>query len=264
MSLDPAAIAEVNRRLSSVEVDEGVRILFAVESGSRAWGFPSPDSDYDVRFVYVRPTADYLRLEPMRDVIERPLDGLWDISGWDLKKALLLFRRGNAVVVEWLRSPLVYRQVPAAGDELRSLADRHCAPEDAIRHYFGLLRGAWQRDFADRPTVRLKKYFYVLRSAAALAWVRRHGSSPPMALPDLLEGGVLPTQLGPAVADMLAAKARTNELGEGTRHAELDHYIVDQLEWAKASGAVGARRRSQELEDATDALFRRWAGETRD
>lgn len=57
--------------LHSIEAEHGVKVLYACESGSRAWGFASPDSDYDVRFVYVRPLEDYLSLVPVRDVIEK-------------------------------------------------------------------------------------------------------------------------------------------------------------------------------------------------
>src|SRR3569832_2200251 len=97
----PDAVSEVRRRLDDVRAS-GVRILLAIESGSRAWGFPSPDSDYDCRFLYLRKTGDYLALFPQRDVIETPLDGEMDVHGWDLQKALKLLLRGNAVVIEWL------------------------------------------------------------------------------------------------------------------------------------------------------------------
>lgn len=72
-------------KLDEIENRENVRILLAVESGSRAWGFASRDSDYDVRFIYVRPKEDYLRLEKTKDVIELPIEGELDINGWDLE-----------------------------------------------------------------------------------------------------------------------------------------------------------------------------------
>lgn len=82
--------------LEKIEKQHCVRILHAVESGSRAWGFASPDSDYDVRFIYVRPAEDYIRIDEIRDVIEWKLDQVLDINGWDLKKAMRQFARGNA------------------------------------------------------------------------------------------------------------------------------------------------------------------------
>jgi predicted nucleotidyltransferase len=103
----PDAVSEVRRRLDMVR-SSGVRILFAIESGSRAWGFPSPDSDYDCRFIYVRPIEDHLKLAAERDVIEFPIEGEIDTGGWDLRKALLLALKGNAVIGEWVHSPHVY------------------------------------------------------------------------------------------------------------------------------------------------------------
>lgn len=87
-------------KLHEIEAEEGVRILLAVESGSRAWGFASPDSDYDVRFLYVRRAEDYLRLDAVRDVIERPIDDELDINGWDLQKALRLLYKSNPTLFE--------------------------------------------------------------------------------------------------------------------------------------------------------------------
>ena len=100
---------EIQEALRKIEKQEGVRILYAVESGSRAWGFASPDSDYDVRFIYVRPAGDYLRLDEIRDVIEWQMDEVLDINGWDLRKALRQFARGNATLFEWSGSPEIYK-----------------------------------------------------------------------------------------------------------------------------------------------------------
>lgn len=84
--IDPAVRCEIGQRLDAVEATESVRLLMAVESGSRAWGFPSPDSDYDVRFIYVRPRDWYLSLVPGRDVIEHAIVDEIDLNGWDVRK----------------------------------------------------------------------------------------------------------------------------------------------------------------------------------
>lgn len=73
----------IQEKLREIELRENVKVLYAVESGSRAWGVASPDSDYDVRFIYVRNQKDYLRLDEVRDVIEWQLDEVLDINGWD-------------------------------------------------------------------------------------------------------------------------------------------------------------------------------------
>ena len=96
--------------LRKIEEKENVKIIIAVESGSRAQGFASPDSDYDVRFIYVREKADYLKLEGIRDVIEWQLDETLDINGWDIKKALQLLHKSNPTVYEWCASPIVYME----------------------------------------------------------------------------------------------------------------------------------------------------------
>ncbi|MBL8553188.1 MAG: nucleotidyltransferase domain-containing protein [Phenylobacterium sp.] len=248
--------ADAVRRLDAIAREDGVRIVAAVESGSRAWGFPSPDSDYDVRFIYVRPIDDYLRLSPVRDVIERPIEGLWDVNGWDIRKALQLLCRGNAVVVEWLRSPLVYSEVGETAERMRALAARYGDADAAVRHYYGLLRGAWRREFEGREGVRLKKYFYVIRAAAALAWVRKHRAVPPMALPQLLDGGVVDGPLRGRIDELMVAKARTNELGEGPRLADLDAFITGELAWAEATGLIRRQAASREMLAAADTVFR--------
>jgi hypothetical protein len=247
--------AEVARRLDTIERENGVRIVFAAESGSRAWGFASPDSDYDVRFVYVRPLNDYLALSPLRDVIETPLEGVWDVNGWDLRKALLLLRKGNAVVIEWLRSPLVYREVGPTADAMRRLAERFGDPESSIRHYGGLMHGLVQRRIAGRVEVKLKSYIYIMRCACALAWVRQRGTVPPMALADL-RANDLPAPVSKALDDLLAAKTSSNELGQGTRIAVLDDFVADQEAWVMASGALNPRPEDPAFIAATDALFR--------
>lgn len=100
---------EIEEQLSEIEEKEHVTVLYAVESGSRAWGVESPDSDYDVRFIYVRQEKDYLSIREKRDVIEWQLDEVLDINGWDLKKTLLQFHKGNATLFEWANSPVVYK-----------------------------------------------------------------------------------------------------------------------------------------------------------
>src|SRR5580700_6481627 len=119
---DPGIVAAIDARLRAVAEREHAVVLLAVESGSRAWGFPSPDSDYDCRFIYARPRNDYLSLYAPRDVIEFPLDRELDVNGWDLAKALRLLLKGNAVVIEWLTSPISYRTDPEFRDAFLALA----------------------------------------------------------------------------------------------------------------------------------------------
>jgi uncharacterized protein len=132
--IEPALRARIQAELNAIEREEAVRIPLAVESGSRAWGFPSTDSDYDVRFLYVRPIEAYLTVTPPRDVIERPIDATLDVNGWDLRKALQLMLRSNAVLIEWLTSPVRYRNWDGA-DELLALACSAASLTSLTYHY---------------------------------------------------------------------------------------------------------------------------------
>lgn len=125
----------IRARLLEIEAWSEVRVLFACESGSRAWGFPSKDSDYDVRFLYLHPIDWYLSIEERRDVIELPIDEQLDINGWDLRKALKLFRKSNLLLYEWLGSPIVYTEPFSTAARLRELAGVYYSPAACIYHY---------------------------------------------------------------------------------------------------------------------------------
>jgi len=249
------AFGEGNSRLGRIEAEENVTILFAVESGSRAWGFPSIDSDYDVRFFYVRPISHYLGLQDPRDVIERPIEGLWDLNGWDLRKALQLLVKGNATVAEWLSSPLIYREHGPFPYKLRDLIKRNASPDASARHYYGLTKTCYAGEMANRPTalemaqnetagriikgltmVNYKKYFYALRGSCAISWIRKYGEVPPMTLPALLSHDVLPSDAREESSRLLAAKASMGEVGQGPRIACLDAFIEEQIAWVKENG----------------------------
>jgi predicted nucleotidyltransferase len=213
-SFDPQAVAEIRTRLDSVRA-AGVRIGFAIESGSRAWGFPSPDSDYDCRFVYIRPTRDHLHLVPYRDVIEFPIVGDIDTGGWDLRKALLLALKGNAVLVEWIKSPIVYEEEPGFRARLSVLLGEIMLPSKVAEHYIGLLRQQWQP--VDPAGAKLKKLLYAVRPAVALEWMRQTGFSrlPPMNLIECLAETDIEPSLKTAILDLIEVKKLTREMGEG-------------------------------------------------
>ena len=223
--IDPAFRARAETALTEVERAEGVRVLLAVESGSRAWGFASRDSDYDVRFIFLRPLADYLSVAPVRDVVERPIDALLDLGGWDARKALGLLARGNAVALEWLGSPVVYRQEPAAVALLREVARAAAYGPVLAYHYDRLARHAWQEG---EGKVRLKSYFYALRPALALRWLRERGT-PPMDLPSLLAGVAVPGEVVAAVEALRRAKEATTEADVVPRQAVLDGFLSEAL-----------------------------------
>ncbi|MFI2569522.1 DNA polymerase beta superfamily protein [Cellulosimicrobium funkei] len=237
-SLDPAVVRRVDARLDAVVRDEGVEVPLAVESGSRAWGFPSPDSDYDCRFVYVRPEADYLDPWPRRDVVETPLDAVLDVNGWDLVKAVRLLVRGNATLLEWLRSPIVYRGDPAFRADLLALAERVVGRDAVRRHYLHVALGQRERWWT-ADDVPLKKLFYVLRPAATLRWLRvRPDAVPPMRLATLLDEGEAPSAVVQEASGLVALKAVSREMGAGPVPAVLRRFVDDELAAASAAATV--------------------------
>ena len=254
--------AQVRNKLEEIARDEGVRILLAVESGSRAWGFHSPDSDYDVRFLYARPVNDYLALQPVRDVIERPIDADdLDVGGWDISKALKLVSRGNAVVSEWLSSPIIYAEDQGFRPLFEPLARKWQNLHGDVAHYYGLARRQWGSFIEGRTEVRLKKYFYVIRPAVTLHWLREGNTgTPPMNLPRLLEDVRLPDATAQALVDLQARKQAAGEaVGMGGRIPAIDDYVREQMPWGLTQ-KIREPRRDPELWARTEAAFRDFIG----
>ena len=167
---------EIRENLDAVEQKYHVRILLAVESGSRAWGFASPDSDYDVRFIYVHEPEEYLRIDAMKEVIEWQLDEVLDINGWDLKKALLAFAKGNPNVMEWSSSPIIYREAPE-WKALKETAFHYFSEKSALCHYYGTANNTYL-SFLTGDQIRYKKYFYALRPLLCCRWIERYHQMP--------------------------------------------------------------------------------------
>lgn len=231
----PDIVARIDATLAGIMKNDGVRVLLAVESGSRAWGFPSPDSDYDCRFLYVRPLDQYLSLWPQRDVIEMPLVDDMDLSGWDLAKALRLMLKGNAVVLEWLTSPIVYGGEPDVRDTLLAFAGAHVSRAMVGRHYLHLGEGQRRMHFSDTTAVPMKKLFYALRPAGALRWLRLHPGQrvAPMNFRILMAECEPPREVETIVTDLIARKAETRELGSAPLPSAIAAFIDAEFEAAR-------------------------------
>jgi hypothetical protein len=226
--IDPGIRAEVDARLASIEAEFDVRVLYACESGSRGWGFASPDSDYDVRFIYVHPLSWYLKVSAQRDVIEVPISDELDINGWELRKALDLLKKGNATLIEWLDSPVVYR---ADGDFLQAIRDAarqtHQA-ERSFHHYVHMARKNY-REYLRGDTVRLKKYLYVLRPLLATLWIEQGRGVAPMRFQDLVETIVTNSNLRDAIDQLLAIKRAAGEAEYGQPLPIINAFIDSEL-----------------------------------
>ncbi|MBL6853912.1 MAG: nucleotidyltransferase domain-containing protein [Alphaproteobacteria bacterium] len=255
--MNPATVAVIDARLDAVRCEHRVAIPLAIESGSRAWGFPSPDSDYDCRFIYVRRREDYLSLFPMRDVIETPLDKTFDVNGWDVTKALRLLLKGNAVVIEWLTSPIIYVADAAFRADFHALAARLADRRLVGRHYLHLGERQRRAYFADGTQIPLKKLFYALRPAAALRWLRCHPAEAvaPMHFQTLLRGCDAPAELLTLVEDLIARKAVTRELGSGELPALVAAFVDAELSAARDIFEAGPRPAAPEARAEAQAFF---------
>jgi predicted nucleotidyltransferase len=231
---------QIQAALRHLEGEESAKVLVACESGSRAWGFESTDSDYDVRFIYLRPARWYLTIDAGRDVIERPISDALDLSGWDLRKALQLFRKSNPPLMEWLRSPIVYAESGSAASRLRAMMKDHYSPTSCIHHYLSMASGN-NRQYLKGETVSLKKYFYVLRPLLACRWLEEGLGVVPMEFSVLLDRLVPQGALRDAILQLLKRKRAGEELDRGPRIAVISDFLdgeiarISQVEFPRAA-----------------------------
>jgi len=246
---------EITQRLAKLQETEGIAILLAVESGSRAWGFESQDSDYDVRFIYVRRPEVYLSidLELQRDVIERPIVDEIDLSGWDIRKALKLFQKSNPPLLEWLQSPMIYMEKFSFAAKVRAMLPSYYSPRNSFHHYFHMARGNI-REYLRGEIVWRKKYFYVLRPLLGLRWIERELGPVPMEFSKLVERTVDDEELKRAIDNLVAAKRAAVEMDRGPRIDVISDFIEKEIE---RFGSVSANLAKQETStDALNILFR--------
>ncbi|MFD0692593.1 nucleotidyltransferase domain-containing protein [Paenibacillus sp. GCM10027628] len=247
-------LKKIDEELRRIESEEQVKILYACESGSRAWGFPSKDSDYDVRFLYVRPVDWYLSIFEKRDVIERPISDQLDINGWDLKKALNLFRKSNPPLLEWLQSPIQYLEQFTVTEQIRQLSPLTFSPRSSMYHYLHMAKGNF-REYLQGEYVKIKKYFYVLRPVLACEWIERRNSMPPMDFEELVEEILPASKLKEEMYTLLARKKAGVEFDLEPKITVINDYLERQIayfeETAKQVPAAG-----EQQDAALDVLFR--------
>ncbi|MYM41356.1 nucleotidyltransferase domain-containing protein [Duganella qianjiadongensis] len=221
---------QILQRLHDAEVEHGIQILLAVESGSRAWGFPSPNSDYDVRFIYVRPRDWYLSiaLEEQRDVIEYPIVDEIDINGWDLRKALRLFAKSNPAFVEWIRSPIIYSERGSFADQARQLLPAVYSCERGIHHYRSAAVTTF-RHYMKGDLIPLKKYFYALRPLLSVRWLEKYRTAAPIEFDQLLPLIEGESELVREIQALLVKKSAAPEMGLDRRVARIDAFIEAEL-----------------------------------
>lgn len=219
----------ITNELTHLEESLGIRVLYACESGSRAWGFASRDSDYDVRFIYIHEPNWYLSVRDRRDVIERQLEGDLDVAGWDIRKALMLFRKSNPPLLEWLQSPIVYKEDATFTKELRQLVPTYYSPRVCMYHYYNLAAKTF-RESLQGETVKAKKYFYALRPLFACKWIETSNDVVPMEFGKLMSGLELSDELKNTIAELLEQKRQSQERDEQPRIEVIHHFIQTELE----------------------------------
>jgi predicted nucleotidyltransferase len=246
----------VRHALAQLEAERNMRVLYACESGSRAWGFASRDSDYDVRFLYVHQRDWYLSVEDRRDVLEQPLTDDLDVSGWELRKALRLLRKSNPPLLEWLKSPLVYQRDPLFVAEFGALAAQFYSPRRCFAHYLHMAFGNWRHYLQGRERVSLKKYLYVFRPLLACRWIERQRSQVPMLFGKLVEGMLKETDVRAALDNLVARKMAGEELAVAPPVEILSRFIEAELSRLEA-----LREPEDVAGDVEDlnGLFRRYA-----
>lgn len=213
---------QIIEELRKIEQQENVKVILAIESGSRAWGFASPDSDFDVRFIYVRKTEDYLKLEGIRDVIEWCLDDTLDINGWDIKKVLQLLYKSNPTVFEWCNSPIIYMQDDKFSI-LKNIFPQYFSIKKSLYHYWHMAETNY-REYLKGEEVRIKKYFYVLRPLLAAKWILDKRTAPPMLFETLVEAE-LDKNLLPELNRLLELKKQLPEMGMAPKVQVFNDYI---------------------------------------
>lgn len=246
----------IYEQLKQIEQEEQVTILYACESGSRAWGFPSQDSDYDVRFIYVHRPEWYLSIWDARDVIERPINKMLDISGWDLRKALKLFHKSNPPLLEWLQSPIQYAEKFSMAEQLRRISPYTFSPKSCMYHYLNMAKGNY-RDYLQGEQVKIKKYFYVLRPVLACEWIHLYEEMPPMEF-EVLVDRLIPrdSELWQVVQHLLDRKKSGEELDLEPRLSAINEYLEEQLQALEQTAAAYLSARTDNRNGQLDALFR--------
>lgn len=217
----------VPKKLQEIEKEYNVTILLAVESGSRAWGFASPDSDFDVRFIYKRPKNEYLKLNTNRDVIELPVDDTWDVNGWDLDKTLKLLFKSNPTLFEWINSPLCYYKTDFT-DKIKPVLNEYFSVKNTVYHYLNTARNN-MKIYLSGEKIHPKKYFYALRPVLACLWVLEHQTPPPVLFSELTKT-MLPDNLLPSLDYLLDIKMNNHEKAEIAPIKDIDEFLRQHIE----------------------------------
>ena len=241
---------KILKKLKEIEINKNVEILFAVESGSRAWGFASPDSDYDIRFIYKHKHDYYLSLWEQPDVIEFMTEDDLDGSGWDLRKAIKLLAKSNAPLIEWLFSPMVYYANDDFAKQMREIATACFSPIAVLHHYLGTTKNFME--VCEMEEVKLKSYFYALRTALAGKWIIENNTFPPVAFADLLP--IAPQNVQDKILELQHIKANQDEKYLHPKEVLITDFLLETVRFNQENASkLGSGKK---LNEELDLFFR--------
>jgi uncharacterized protein len=216
---------KIKQYLIDLEKEKNIKILLAVETGSRAWGFPSPDSDYDIRFIYLNPPEWYISLNEKKDTIEKMYENRdLDLSGWDFRKSLHLLWKSNASLLEKIQSPIIYLKDEQFASEILRLSHNTYSKIAVMHHYLSMSKNMYF-DVKDKERVKLKKLFYALRTAVACKWILDRDTSPPIVFPIMLEQLDIPEDIKTRVFALITLKSTVDESYLHTQELEINLFI---------------------------------------
>ena len=240
---------QIDIELNRIQKQHDIKILYAVESGSRAWGFASTDSDWDVRFIYIHRPEWYLSIDENRDNMDEILPNTIDLAGWELRKTLKLFRKSNPPLFEWLRSPMIYLEQFSTTDKLRELTKEYFNPKSCLYHYLHMAEGNY-RDYLRTDIVRVKKYFYVLRPILACKWIEQTNTMAPMEFHDLVKTQISDKKLKNEIEKLLTRKQNGEELDKEPKIQILNDFLEKEIAYFKNQ----VKQYDQELKPDTEKL----------
>jgi predicted nucleotidyltransferase len=249
---------KIQKYLRQIEEEKQVKILLACETGSRAWGFPSPDSDFDVRLIYAHPKDWYLNLQDQKDSIEiMQEENELDFSGWDLRKTLRLLWKSNPPLLERIQSPIIYQAEEGFKKEILELTQTCYSRIATLHHYLSMAKKTFS-EVNGKQEYKLKKLFYALRTATASRWILEKSEMPPIEFQQLLAGLGLESSLLNQIRQLISLKATASESYLHTGEKAISDFIRNCIENAEKNGK-DLPASVAKMEDL-NSFFKKWLG----
>ena len=234
----------ISNILKEIELKKNIKILYACETGSRAWGFPSPDSDFDIRIIYMHERDWYLSLSHKKDTVEH-MDGDLDITGWDLKKSLILLKKSNAALIERFQSPIEYYAVPGFKDDFKRLVESYYSPTAVFFHHYSLAKKFWE-DIEGKDEFKLKSFFYLVRSLLSCNWIIQDKTVLPMHIEGLM--GYTEEAVKVKLRELIQLKAGVEEKYLHSKDVMLNEWILEKIKQMETAGQnLGVNRTDMTL-----------------